>query len=130
MRPENHGLHWMFHVRCPEGRIFSDFPRNDYPMMPGAHEGWVDTPAKLVLDVEKAKDQMVENAVKAMLKEQGPDRALLDAEHRKKYGEDPHAQATNKEVSEVIDNRRADGDGKLTPPKKSPTFTRNWERNK
>jgi hypothetical protein len=123
-------LHWMFHMKCPEGKVFSDEERPDYPRMPDPSLGWVDTPAKLVLDPKVAADQMVENAVRNMLAEQGPERAELDREHRKKYGEDPNSQATNKEVAEVMDNRRADGGGKITPPKKSPTFSRPWERGK
>jgi hypothetical protein len=116
-----------FHVKCPEGKIF-DTTGETAPYPPPESAGWVDTPAKLVLDKKKAVDQMIENAVKAELAAQGSDRDKLDAEHRKKYGEDPHTLATTAEVSNVMDNKTADGEGKIKPPKKSKTFTRPWER--
>lgn len=116
-----------FHVKCPEGQIF-DTTGETAPFPPPESQGWVDTPAKLILDPKKAADQMVENAVRAELAAQGEDRFKLDKEHRKKYGEDPHSLATNKEVENVMDNRTPDGSGKVTPPKKSPHFTRNTER--
>ena len=116
-------------MKCPEGFIF-DTTGETAPKPPPESEGWVDTPAKLVLDKQKATEQMVDNAVRAALAAQGSDRDKLDAEHRKKYGEDPHTLATTAEVSNVMDNKTADGDGRIAPPKKPKAFTRPWERSK
>ena len=104
-----------FHLKCPEGQIF-DTTGETAPVPPPESAGWVDTPARLVLDVAKATDQMVENAVRAELARQGEHRAELDGEHRKKYGFEPHGRATNEEVANVMDNKTADGTHTLRIP--------------
>lgn len=116
---------WMFHMRCPEGKIF-DTTGETAPKIPEA-QGWVDTPAKLVLDPRKATEQMIENAVMAELAAQGPHRRELEKEHGKKYGVEPDLRATNEEVANLMDNKTADGQQKIVPPKK-PFYTRNTER--
>jgi hypothetical protein len=104
---------WMFHQRCPEGKIFDT--TGETAPVPPSEPGWVDTPAKLVLDVAKATEQMIENAVKAELAAQGSHRRELELEHKKKYGEEPSYRATNEEVANVMDNKTADGQGKVNP---------------
>jgi hypothetical protein len=104
---------WRFHPRCPEGKIFDT--TGETAPKPPEEPGWVDTPAKLTISVEKATEQMIENAVKAELAAQGPHRSELEREHRKKYGEDPSYRATNEEVARVMDNKTADGQGKINP---------------
>lgn len=106
---------WRFHLKFPEGKIF-DTTGETAPVPPPESSGWVDTPAKLVLDQQKATEQMIENAVKAELAAQGPHRRELEKEHAKKYGEEPSYRATNEEVANVMDNKTADGSGKI--PKK------------
>lgn len=119
---------WRFHEKCPEGKIFDTEPGMPDPLVPRESDGWVDTPAKLILDPKAAADRMVENAVRAELAKQGPDRERLDREHRQKFGVDPHNQATNAEVANVIDNKLADGSASFTPAKRYKSFTRNTER--
>lgn len=114
-----------FHLKCPEGRIFDT--TGETAPKPPEEPGWVDTPAKLVLDPQKATEQMIENAVKAELSAQGPHRRELETEHKKKYGVDANMRATNEEVANLMDNKTADGKQKVIPPKK-PFFTRNTER--
>ena len=104
-----------FHLKCPEGQIF-DTTGETAPVPPPESAGWVDTPARLVLDTAKATDQMVENAVRAELARQGEHRGELDGEHRKKYGVEPHPRATNEEVANVMDNKTADGSMPMRVP--------------
>lgn len=52
---------------------------------------------------------MIENAVRAELAQQGPHRKELETEHKKKFGFEPNLRATNEEVSNVMDNKTADG---------------------
>jgi len=109
---------WRFHMKCPEGKIF--YTTGETAPKPPEEPGWVDTPAKLVIDPQKATEQMIENAVKAELAAQGPHRRELELEHKKKYGEEPSYRATNEEVANVMDNKTADGTGKIS----SKHFTR------
>lgn len=113
--------------RWPEGKIF-DTTGETAPRPPSEADGWFDCPSKLRMTKEQLTDRMIDNAVRQALAEQGSDRDKLDAEHRRKYGEDAHVLATNAEVANVMDNKTPDGSGKIKPPRKSPTFTRPWER--
>ena len=70
-------------------------------------------------------DEIVKASVLDAIRLQGEDRYKLDAEHRKKFGEDPHSLATNAEVENVMSNRTPDGSGKITPPK-SAHFSRRF----
>lgn len=103
---------WMYHRKHPEGKIFDPTGlRAPYP--PPASEGWVDHRGELNMSTEQMTDQMVENAVRAELKAQGAHRQELDREHKKKFGVEPDMRATTEEVANVMDNKRADGAGKL-----------------
>lgn len=117
-----------FHTTCPEGKIFDT--TGETAPLPPTDPAWVDTPAKLVF---KSKDEIVEaminNAVDKELAAQGPHRFELEGEHRKKYGVDPSYRATTEEVANLMDNKTADGQGKVVPPKK-PFYSRNTERGK
>lgn len=124
--------HWLYHpILAPQGKIF-DYTGECEPKPPENWKarGWVQHRGEMNMTAEQYADACIERAVKEALAQQGSDRVLLDAEHREKYGEDPHHLATNTEVANVMDNKTADGLGKVRPPKKSPIFTRNFERNK
>lgn len=113
---------WRFHRDCPEGRIF-DTTGVTAPRPP-EDPAWVDTPAKLDF---RSKDEIVEAMIKSAvgqeLSAQGPHRRELEKEHEKKYGVEPSYRATNEEVANLMDNKTADGQQKITPPKK-PFFSR------
>lgn len=114
-------------VFAPLGRIF-DTTGREAPLPPSAKEGWVEHLGELTMTAEEYADAALKRAVQEALAAQGSDRDKLDSEHRKKFGDDPHTMATSGEVANVMDNKTADGAGKIRPPKKSKTFTRPWER--
>lgn len=68
------------------------------------------------MTVQQYTDKVVEMAVKAQLKEQGPHRGELVGEHEKKYGTTPHTLATNDEVANVMDNKTTDGNTRIYVP--------------
>ena len=105
------GKLFMYHREFPFGRVF-DTEGISAPKPP-AGGGWTENRGELNL----TEDEIVKAVVKETLKQQGYDRPLLDREHRKKFGEDPHGLATNKEVENVMSNRTPDGKDKITPPK-------------
>ena len=104
-----------FHRLVPEGRIF-DTTGETAPVPPPASQGWVEHQGELRITKEQAVEAMIENAVKKELAAQGEHRRELELEHLKKYGEEPSYRATNEEVANVMDNKTADGSGKI--PKK------------
>lgn len=116
-------------ILAPQGQIF-DTDGRVAPYPPSPSLGWVEHLCEMNMTAQQYADRVIERAVKEELARQGSDRQILDAEHRKKFGEDPHTLATNDEVANLMDNKTADGKGKITPPRKSPVFTRNSERNK
>jgi hypothetical protein len=99
---------------APFGKIF-DTTGETAPRPPEG-QGWVHHLGDLP---KMTADQLIDAAVRAELKDQGGDRYKLDFEHRKKFGEEPNPLATNKEVENVMGNKRADGDGKIVPPKRA-----------
>ena len=104
---------FMYHRQYPEGKIF-DTEGIEAPYPPPPSSGWVEHRGELNMTPEQITDRMVENAVREELKRQGEHRAELEREHVKKYGEAPHMRATNDEIANVMDNKTADGTGKLT----------------
>jgi len=103
-----------YHPHFPEGKLFDD----DEP--PPKSAGWTENRGELRMTREQMTDKMIENAVRAELAAQGEHRGELEAEHRKKYGVAPDMRATNDEIANVMDNKTADGRGKLA----SRHFTR------
>lgn len=108
---------------APQGRIF-DTTGETAEQPPSRASGWVEHRGEMNMSASQYADAVIERAVKEELSRQGKVREEIDREHRKKFGSDPHNLATNEEVSNVMDNRTADGAGKITPPKKSPNFQR------
>lgn len=103
---------WMYHKKHPEGKIFDPSGRRA-PFVPPKSEGWVEHRGELFMTTEQLADQMVENAVRAELAAQGKHRAELEKDHKKKFGLAPDMRATNEEIANVMDNKTADGSGKL-----------------
>lgn len=109
----------MYHRDYPFGKLF-DTEGVSYPKPP-IGGGWTENRGELNL----TPDEIVKASVLEAIRQQGPDRYLLDLEHRRKFGEDPHGLATNAEVENVMSNRTPDGTGKVTPPK-SAHFSRRF----
>lgn len=101
-----------FHPLVPEGRIF-DTTGATAPQPPEGG-GWVEHQGELRITKEQAVEAMIKNAVDKELAKQGPHRGELEREHVKKYGEEPSYRATNEEVANVMDNKTADGAGKIS----------------
>lgn len=111
-----------YHAKeAPFGKIFDT--TGETAPRPPVGGGWVEHKGEMG---NLSADQIVEAAVRAELAGQGADRHRLDLEHRKKFGEEPHALATNAEVENVMSNRTPDGAGKVVPPK-TAEFKRNFK---
>ncbi len=96
------------HLFAPEGRIF-DTTGETAPMPPSPGEGWTEHFGEQGLTPETYADKVIAAAVKSQLAAQGPHRKQMDAEHKAKFGIDPHPLATNEEVQNVMDGKTADG---------------------
>lgn len=127
-------LTWRYHRNCPDGKIF-DTEGRQHPYLPPASDGWVEHRGELGMSQFDRGQKMVENAVRAELAQQEKEgRDKLDAEHKEKYGFEPHPRATTEQVSNIMDNKTLNGEGRrptLTVPRKvteSRTYSRREER--
>ena len=111
----------MYHRDYPFGKKF-DTTGEEYPLPPEGG-GWTENREEIIRTM--TADDIVRASTLEAIRQQGPDRYLLDLEHRRKFGEDPHGLATNAEVENVMSNRTPDGAGKITPPK-SAHFSRRF----
>lgn len=110
-----------YHRDFPFGKKF-DTEGIEYPKPP-VGGGWVEDREELYKTM--TTEDIVRASTLEAIRQCGPDRYLLDLEHRKKFGFEPPALATNAEVENVMSNRTPDGKEKIAPPK-SAHFSRRF----
>ena len=87
-----------FSKEFPEGQKF-DTEGREFPYPPSELNGWFDCRSK----VHVTQDQLIDAIVRRELGKQGSDRVELEAEFTKKTGAIPHALATEKTLTKVLD---------------------------